>query len=81
MVFVVVPVLSLLVRMLRRRQRLPATSSFNARGGADLVRRRLQTVNANAHAMGAMGKFLARTWWEIIRVVLDTVKMGGSGLV
>jgi len=76
-VFVVVPVLSLLVRMLRRRYRIPASSA----GGADLVRRRLQAVNVNANAMGALGKVLMSAWWEIMRVVLDTVKMGGSGLV
>lgn len=80
-IFVIVPILSLLLRMLRRRQRLPVSSSFGAGGGADLVRQRLQAVNANANAMGALGKLLASAWFDIIRIVLDTVKMGGSGLV
>ncbi|KAJ3785184.1 hypothetical protein GGU10DRAFT_8179 [Lentinula aff. detonsa] len=84
-IFVVVPVFSFLVRMLRRRSRLPklsVTSGFGAgAASADLVRLRLQSANANSFAMGALGKILAKAWWEIIRVVLDTVKMGGSGLV
>ncbi|KAJ4479176.1 hypothetical protein J3R30DRAFT_2728210 [Lentinula aciculospora] len=82
-VFVVVPVFSLLVRMLRRRPRSSMSSSGIAAGAASagLVRQRLQTVNASSNVMGAISKIFAKAWWEILRVVLDTVKMGGSGLV
>ncbi|KIK67685.1 hypothetical protein GYMLUDRAFT_36417 [Collybiopsis luxurians FD-317 M1] len=79
-VFVVVPLFSLLVRMLRRRGRIVA-GSVGAVSSADLVRQRLQAVNANASAMGALGRVLAKAWWEVLRVVIDTIKMGGSGLV
>ncbi|KAF5393127.1 hypothetical protein D9757_001225 [Collybiopsis confluens] len=82
-VFMVVPLFSLFVSLLRRRRRFavvgpPASSSLSS---AELVRARLQAVNANASAMGVLGKMLARTWWDIMQVVFDTVKMGGSGLV
>ncbi|KAJ3824117.1 hypothetical protein F5878DRAFT_605906 [Lentinula raphanica] len=79
-IFVVIPVFSLLVRMLRRRPRLSGTSEFGATS-AVLVRQRLQSVNTSYSAMGALGQMFMKAWGEIIRVVLDTVKMGGSGLV
>ncbi|KAJ3923697.1 hypothetical protein F5877DRAFT_74036 [Lentinula edodes] len=81
-VFVVVPVFSLLVRMLRRRARIPISSGPSAgTASVDLVRHRLQTVNNHSSVVISLGKILAKAWWEIIRVVVDTVKMGGSGLV
>ncbi|KAF9059377.1 hypothetical protein BDP27DRAFT_1341542 [Rhodocollybia butyracea] len=80
-VFLVIPILSLLVRMLRR-QRLSAGSGLGGGGtSVDLLRQRLHAANANASAVGALGKLLANAWWVIIRVVLDAVKMAGSGLV
>jgi hypothetical protein len=42
---------------------------------ADLVRKRLQTAG------GVQGTLFGRMWREIARVVGDTVKMAGSGLV
>ncbi|KAJ3868954.1 hypothetical protein EV359DRAFT_70223 [Lentinula novae-zelandiae] len=81
-VFVVVPVFSLLMRMLRRRARIPISSRLSAgTASVDLVRHRLQTVSNRSSVVIALGKILAKAWWEIIRVVIDTVKMGGSGLV
>ncbi|KAG6830866.1 hypothetical protein H0H92_014231 [Tricholoma furcatifolium] len=66
---VVVPLVSFLLRARhRRRQGLNVTGSTNA----DLVRQRLLSVKS-----GALGK----TWGEIVRVVCDTVRMAGSGLV
>lgn len=43
---------------------------------AELVRRRLQSVNA-AVEVG----MLSRAWGEIVRAIGDTVRMAGSGLV
>lgn len=43
---------------------------------ADLVRKRLQTAGS-----GVQGTLFGRMWGEIVRVVGDTVKMAGSGLV
>ncbi|KAJ3854182.1 hypothetical protein EV368DRAFT_80830 [Lentinula lateritia] len=81
-VFMVVPVFSLLVRMLRRRARIPISSGPSAgTASVELVRHRLQTVNDRSSVVIALWKILAKAWWEIIRVVVDTVKMGGSGLV
>lgn len=81
-VFVVVPIFSLLMRMLRRRARIPISSGLSAgTASVDLVRHRLQTVSNRSSVVIALGKILAKAWWEIIRVVIDTVKMGGSGLV
>ena len=43
---------------------------------ADLVRKRLQTAGS-----GVKGTLFGRMWGEVVRVVGDTVKMAGSGLV
>lgn len=43
---------------------------------ADLVRKRLQVAGG-----GVEGSFVGRAWGEVVRVVLDTIKMAGSGLV
>ena len=52
-----------------------ATASATAAAThADLVRRKLQTT-------GVKGTLFGRAWGEIVRVVGDTVKMAGSGLV
>jgi hypothetical protein len=70
--FVVIPLLSILLRLRRRRSLLGAAS---ADGGsmAVSVKRRLQS----AEGTGLVG----RIWTEAVRAVVDTVKMGGSGLV
>lgn len=53
------------------------TASANAAAThADLVRRRLQAAGS-----GVKVTLPARVWSEIVRVVGDTVKMAGSGLV
>jgi hypothetical protein len=49
-----------------------ATSASNA----ELVRRRLQAAGG-----GVEVGFLNKAWAEVIRVVGDTVRMAGSGLV
>ena len=69
---------------MRRRKRslsfsgatqMTATVS-TAASHADLVRKRLQVAGG-----GVEGSFVGRAWGEVVRVVLDTIKMAGSGLV
>lgn len=43
---------------------------------ADIVRKRLQVAGS-----GVEGTLFGRVWGEIVRIVGDTVKMAGSGLV
>ncbi|TFK74163.1 hypothetical protein BDN72DRAFT_833885 [Pluteus cervinus] len=83
-VLVLVPVLSLIVRW--RRQRWRSTGVGQGQGQsaqrmvshAEMVKRRLQAVSStNNSAMGAVTN-LGR---ELVRAVLDTVRMAGSGLV
>ncbi|KAF4596286.1 hypothetical protein EYR38_007663 [Pleurotus pulmonarius] len=72
--FIIFPLVSLFFRVRGRRK--PVGPGFRATAGiatADLVRRRLQA----AEGAGMVG----RVWGEVVRAVLDTVKMGGSGLV
>lgn len=53
------------------------TAGANAAAGhADLVRRRLKAAGGRVE-----GSLLGRAWADIVRVVGDTVKMAGSGLV
>ncbi|KAJ7188575.1 hypothetical protein C8R46DRAFT_25086 [Mycena filopes] len=75
--FVLLLVLPLLVR--RRRNNSANAGSVGA-GNAELVRRRLQaasTAGVGGGGVGALGRVLA----AMVRVVGDTVRMGGSGLV
>ena len=67
---VVFPLLSLVFRLRRRK-----IAGSNDVGVADSVRRRLQA--------GALEKkgVIASVWQEVVRSVVDTVKMGGRGLV
>jgi hypothetical protein len=44
---------------------------------ADLVRKKLQTAGSGV----IKGTLFGRVWGEVVRVVGDTVKMAGSGLV
>ncbi|KAF4571539.1 hypothetical protein EYR36_008879 [Pleurotus pulmonarius] len=72
--FIIFPLVSLFFRVRGRRKAVGP--GFRATAGiatADLVRRRLQA----AEGAGMVG----RVWGEVVRAVLDTVKMGGSGLV
>ena len=81
--FLLVPLISFLLRM-RRRKRLidlngaaQMTANVTATAThADLVRKRLQTAGS-----GVKGTLLGTVWGEVVRVVGDTVKMAGSGLV
>ena len=69
---------------MRRRKRLlnlsgAAQMTANmtvAASHADVVRKRLQVAGS-----GVEGTLFGRVWAEIVRVVTDTVKMAGSGLV
>lgn len=68
-VAIVFPIVSMVVRMRHRRM------GGHTANTADMVRKRLQAVN------GAEAGILGRVWSEVMRVVTDTIKMGGSGLV
>ncbi|KAK0480110.1 hypothetical protein IW261DRAFT_1563796 [Armillaria novae-zelandiae] len=68
---VVFPLISMALRF-RRRRRLAAGGVVNT---ADMVRKRLQVVN------GREAGVLRTAWSEIVRVLMDTIRMGGSGLV
>lgn len=51
------------------------TAAVSTNSNAELVRRRL-------HASGVgEGNIVSKAWGEMVRVVGDTVKMAGSGLV
>lgn len=65
---IIFPMVSMIVRLRRR----PASGSVKT---VDAVRKRLQAVN------GAEAGVLGRMWSEAMRVITDTVRMGGSGLV
>lgn len=72
--FVVFPLVSLVLRARHRRRKAVASGGLGSYtpNSAELARRRLQVDEA-----GLFG----RVWGEVIRVVLDTVRMAGSGLV
>ena len=81
--FLLVPLISFVLRMRRRKKlfNLNGTAQIAANvtataTHADLVRKRLQTAGG-----GVKGTLLGRVWGEVVRVVGDTVKMAGSGLV
>ncbi|KAF9036220.1 hypothetical protein BJ165DRAFT_1507290 [Panaeolus papilionaceus] len=89
--FVLVPLISFVLKVRRRRlMGLGGAAVAGAGAGAagagvtavatasnaELVRRRLQSVNA-AVEVG----MLSRAWGEIVRAIGDTVRMAGSGLV
>ncbi|PFH48766.1 hypothetical protein AMATHDRAFT_64711 [Amanita thiersii Skay4041] len=91
-IFVLFPVISFILRMRRRRQgRIGSgsggsvtplkngSSGLSATGmasNADLVRKRLQLSGA-----GGDGNLVGKVWTEVVRMLVDTVKMAGSGLV
>lgn len=66
---VVFPLVSLIVRL--RRKKLSADSVNTA----NMVRKRLQAVTV------AEGSVFGRAWGEVLKVVTDTIRMAGSGLV
>lgn len=71
LLFVALPLVSFALRI-RHRKRQALYGSNNGGNTAELVRRRLQSAGA-----GAMSK----AWGEVVRIVYDTVRMAGSGLV
>ena len=76
--FVVVPVVSFVLRLRRRRARADgggaiAHGSVSSRT-VDAVRKRLRGVDGQRSVVGQM-------WEEVARAVLDTVRMAGRGLV
>ncbi|KAJ6593605.1 hypothetical protein B0H19DRAFT_1215590 [Mycena capillaripes] len=77
--FVLLLVLPLLVR--RRRARATNANKISGEvsgGNVELVRRRLLAASA---ASGGGASVLGRTLAAVVRVIGDTVRMGGSGLV
>lgn len=70
--FVLLPALSLLLRIRRKRLALAGAAGNGSRVAED-VRRRLGDVQK--------GGVWRRVWEEAVRAVGDTVKMGGRGLV
>ncbi|RPD68443.1 hypothetical protein L226DRAFT_563909 [Lentinus tigrinus ALCF2SS1-7] len=80
--FVVVPVVSFVLRVRRRRVTAAGAKgalSGNADAGAgavDAVRRRLRGVSTEGQ-----GSAVGRLWEEVARAVVDTVRMAGRGLV
>ncbi|KAG6886527.1 hypothetical protein C0992_003561 [Termitomyces sp. T32_za158] len=71
LLFVVLPLVSFVLRV-RHRKRQALNGPMNTSNTAELVRRRLQIAGAGG---------LSRAWGEVVRVVYDTVRMAGSGLV
>lgn len=65
--FLLLPVLSYLIRLRRTRWSSPPAST------TDQVKRRLLESRSDS--------FVRRIWDEIVKAVIDTVRMGGSGLV
>ncbi|KDR76121.1 hypothetical protein GALMADRAFT_247333 [Galerina marginata CBS 339.88] len=86
LLFVLVPLISFVLRMRRRRKLLATLGGGGAVAGvaaassavtnAELVRRRLHAASGVVES-----GLVQRAWGEIVRVVGDTVKMAGSGLV
>jgi hypothetical protein len=71
LLFVVFPFISFIIRA-RHRRRKALTNGSGITNNVEVVRRRLQ---------GAEAGLLGRVWGEVVRVVSDTAKMAGSGLV
>ncbi|KAF9260090.1 hypothetical protein L218DRAFT_1003167 [Marasmius fiardii PR-910] len=76
---VVLPVVSLVLRR-RTRRRLGTGETANP-SSADLIRRRLRNVNAGENQTKALAMMLVKMWWAFLRSIVDTLRMGISGLV
>ena len=74
--FVVVPIVSFVFRQRRKRARAAGGVITGGSGSStvDAVRRRLRGVDGQ-------GNVVVNLWEEVARVVLDTVRMAGRGLV
>jgi uncharacterized membrane protein len=70
LLFVLLPLVSLVLRIRRQRRTVRAGSRLAA---GDVVRRRL--------ASGRGQTTISRIWEEMVKAVSDTVRMGGGGLV
>ncbi|KAI0635605.1 hypothetical protein C8Q77DRAFT_1052832 [Trametes polyzona] len=71
LLFVVLPLVSFTMRLRRRRVSGTGTPTI---GTVDAVKRRLRGAEAQGSVVG-------QVWQEIVRAVLDTVRMAGRGLV
>ena len=75
--FVVVPIVSFVVRLRRKRARAAAGAITGGGSGSstvDAVRRRLRGVDGQGNIVGKL-------WEEVAKAVMDTVSMAGRGLV
>lgn len=91
-IFVLFPVISFLLRLRHRRRKLlaggGASIPSNASGVITPLRNgssagtNVELVKKKLRQMGAADASLAwKLWMDIVRMVMDTVKMAGSGLV
>ncbi|KAH9481267.1 hypothetical protein JR316_0005789 [Psilocybe cubensis] len=95
LLFVLVPLISFILRMRRQKRLLESGLGALGIGGggttaAGIAAAAVSAGSSNAelvrrrlHAAGggAEGGVVSRAWWEIVRAVGDTVRMAGSGLV
>jgi hypothetical protein len=76
---VLVPIFSFVMQVRRRRVQGSGAATLQAGNGqtatVDLVRQRLLNPGSGNNGI------LRAAWTEIIRVIGDTIRMGGSGLV
>ena len=73
--FVVVPIVSFVFRQRRKRARAAGGAiTGGSSSTVDAVRRRLRGVDRQ-------GNVVVKLWEEVARVILDTVRMAGRGLV
>ena len=75
-VFVVFPAISLAVRI-RRRNLRTVRAEKGVTGAADVVRRKLRGTQGGSVPGGSL---IGSLWSEVVRVVGDTIRMGGGGL-
>ncbi|KAH9949997.1 hypothetical protein B0H21DRAFT_819691 [Amylocystis lapponica] len=77
---IVLPLLSFVFRVRRLRLWMAPSTSASGGGTAEEVRRRLRSA-ALVDGKGGAGNAVRRVWAELVRAMLDTVQMGGRGLV
>ncbi|KAK2465801.1 hypothetical protein APHAL10511_002345 [Amanita phalloides] len=70
--FVLFPMISFILRFRHKRRRAIVSGGAS---NAELVRKRLRQISAGDELT------LRKLWGEIVRIVMDTAKMAGSGLV
>lgn len=80
-VFVVLPMVSLVLRVKKRTGSLgPGLASGGGITARDVRRRLGNGANVQGGGVGAVSIW-RRVWEECVRTVEDTVRMGGKGLV